>query len=61
VCSRLLCGVCVCVCVCLYVFVSVCIVWYSLEQFWCSECAPGGSVVCVCVLRLRPFKAGLGD
>ena len=51
---------CLCACV-LYVFGSVCIVWECLEQFWGSESAPGGFVVCVCVLRVRPFIAGLVD
>ena len=41
--------VCVCVCVCVSGYVSVYCLWDSLEQFWGSECASGGFVLCVCV------------
>jgi len=38
------------------VCVSVCCVWGSLERVWWSVCVGG---VCVCVLRVEQFGAGL--
>jgi len=43
-------------CVCVF----VCCVRDSLEQVWGNECAAGSIVVCVCVLCVGQFRAGLG-